>query len=78
MTREKLMGLVAKYRLEELLSDEITKEQVGWYIVSNGPIDELEALVDFNDLEDVGLGVDRQYWDGGEYYYRVYAPQTWL
>lgn len=78
MTREKLMDLVAKCHLEELLSDEIAKEQVGWYIVSNGPIDELETLVDLNDLEDVGFAVDRQYWDGGEYYYRVYAPKTWL
>ena len=78
MTKEKARELVAKYHLEELLSDEITKEQIGWYIVANGPIDELEALVDWRDMEDTGFFVDRQYWDCGEYYYRVFAPKTWL
>ena len=78
MTREKLMGLVAKYHLEELLSDEITKDQIGWYVVANSPIDELEALVDFRDLEDMGFYVDRQYWGGGQCYYRVFAPKSWL
>lgn len=78
MTKEKVRELVAKYHLEDLLSDEITKEQIGWYLVANGPIDELEALVDFRDLEDMGFYVDRQYWDGGQYYYRVFTPKSWL
>ena len=29
-------------------------------------------------LEDMGFYVDRQYWDGGQYYYRVFTPKSWL
>ena len=51
---------------------------VGWYIVSDGPIDELESLVDCTDLVDIGFYVDRQYWEAGKRYYRMFAPKTWL
>lgn len=78
MTKEKMLEIVAKYGMQELLNDEITKEQVGWYIVSDGPIDELESLVDCTDLVDIGFYVDRQYWEAGKRYYRMFAPKTWL
>lgn len=78
MTKEKMLEIVAKYGMQELLNDEITKEQVGWYIVSDGPIDELEALVECTDFVDIGFYVDRQYWEAGKHYYRMFVPKTWL
>lgn len=78
MTKGKMLEIVAKYGMQKLLNDEITKEQVGWYIVSDGPIDELESLVDCIDLVDIGFYVDRQCWEAGKHYYQMFAPKTWL
>lgn len=78
MTKEKMLEIVTKYGMQELLNDEITKEQVGWHIASDGPVDELESLVDCTNLVDIGFYVDRQYWEDGRHYYRMFVPKTWL
>ena len=78
MTKEKVLEIVNKYGMQEYLRDEITKEQVGWYIVSEGPIEELEALVDWDNMVDIGIYVDWQYWEDGRHYYRVFVPKAWL
>lgn len=38
--------LITKYNMQPFFSDLITQRQIGWYLVSDHYIEELDALVD--------------------------------
>ena len=46
MKKSEYAAIVSKYNMQPLLTDEITRKQCGWYLVSDHYIDELDELAD--------------------------------
>ena len=81
MKKAELQQIVDKYNFDLLRDNEITREVVGFWLVSQGLIPELDDLVDSQDgnyLGPWGVYFVRFYCGLDYYRYVIYPPNSWL
>lgn len=80
MCKNELEALVSRYGMEPLLNNEIEQMQVGYYVVSEQLIPELDVLCAESDKHEPWPGKVYFFREplGIGYRYRVFPPLTWL
>lgn len=78
MKKETIIRLADKYGMEPYLSDAVTREQIGYYIMSESLIPELDAIIDEQEkaAAPATVVVNREFLLG-VYRYVILPPQSW-
>lgn len=61
MKKSEYAAIVGKYNMQPLLTDEITRKQCGWYLVSDHYIDELDKLADMPGWSNIIINREKLY-----------------
>lgn len=76
MMKSKMLEVIAEYSMAELVSDAVTQRQIGWYLMSDEPIPELDALLG-TETSPNEAQLERELL-ATRYRYRIIAPSAWL
>lgn len=76
MKKSEYYEIVSKYQMEDLINNEVNREIIGHYVVTNKCVDELDEIVK-NSWPEGNVSATRMYM-AGEYLYKLFPPKNWI